>query len=404
MDSPRRASPATVRGVVVILLATILLQRFSLPVGPLALPLVIPVGLLVLFSLVVRGGLRATGPRLWVGVAAAATLAGSSYLAARYSSQVQLTSLSVVTVIWAVWVLRATGTARANRDGFRRVGRAFVATMTALALVGLAQLASQLVGLWSYTDIVSDVVPSSFLLPGYNTNIPITWGSSIHKAQAFVFVEPSTFSQFTALAIIVAILLRARLWQVAALGLGLVSALSGTGLLLLAVGLLLLLLRVPRLIRGVYLVAGGTALAVALVTPAADVFFSRLDEIDSQTSSLSLRFVLPYQEVASGMADVPQRWVSGAGAGAADRFLESGRERAGLYVVYPVPTKILFEYGLIAAAVFLGFLGLVLFRAPPTVALPGTMLFWIFVLGGYLAAPHVVWAAWALSPAWSPRE
>jgi hypothetical protein len=404
LASSRQASQVTVRGVVALLLVTIVLQRFSLPVGALALPVVLPAGLLVLAYLVVRGSLRPTGPRLWAGMAALAALAGSAYMAARYSSQVQLTSLSVVMLIWAAWVLRVPGTGRANRDGFRRVGTAYVNIMTGLAVVGAVQLASQFVGLWRYTDVVSDVVPPTLLLPGYNTNIPIAFGSPIHKSQAFFFVEPSTFSQFTAVAIIVAVLLRVRLWRVAALGLGLVSALSGTGLVLLAFGLLLVLVRAPRLIRGVHVVAGVAALALVLVTPAAEVFSSRLDEFDSQTSSLSLRFVLPYQEVSAGMGELPQRWVTGAGAGAADRYLESGRERAGLYVVYPVPTKVLFEYGLIAAALFVFFMGVVLFRRPPTIALPGTILFWLFFLGGYLAAPHVVWAAWALSPAWSPRE
>lgn len=404
LESPRRASTATVRGVVALLLATILLQRFSVPVGALALPVVLPAGLAILAYLVLRGSLRPTGPRLWTGMAALAALAGSAYLAARYSTQVQLTSLAVVALIWAVWALRVPGTARANRDGFRRVGSAFVSIMTGLALVGVVQLASQFVGLWRYTDVVADLVPPAFLLPGYNTSIPIAFGSPIHKSQAFLFVEPSTFSQFTALAIIVAVLLRVRLWRVAALALGLVSALSGTGLVLLAFGLLLVLVRAPRLIRGIHIVAGAAALAVVLVTPAAEVFSSRLDEFDSQTSSLSLRFVLPYQEVSAGMAELPQRWVTGAGAGASDRYLESGRERAGLFVVYPVPTKVLFEYGMIAAALFVLYMGVVLFRGPPTVALPGTILFWLFFLGGYLAAPHVVWAAWALSPAWSPHE
>lgn len=403
-DEARRATTLAVRGVVTLLLLTILLQRFAVPVGEVALPIIIPLGLMVLGYLVFRGVLLPTGPRLWLGLATLVALAGSSYLAARYSSQVQITSLSVVLAIWGVWVLRAPGAGRANRDGFKRVGRAFVATMTTLALVGIVQLTSQFAGLWSYTDIVSDVVPGDLLLPGYNTSIPISFGSPIHKSQAFVFVEPSTFSQFTALAIIMAILLRARLWQVAVLGLGLVSALSGTGILLVTVGLLFVLLRAPRLITGVYVIAGATALAVALVTPAADVFFSRLDEFNSQTSSLSLRFILPYQEVSAGMAEQPQRWVTGAGAGAADRFLESGRERAGLFVVYPVPTKVLFEYGLIAAAIFISFLVVALFRGPPAIALPGTILFWLFFLGGYLAAPHVAWVAWALSPAWSSRE
>lgn len=401
------AEPVTPTGrrvLVGLLVATIFLQRFGIPLGGFSLPLILPVGLLCAAYLVLRGDLRPVRIRLVLFVAAVAAFAATSYAAARYSTEVRLTSLGVVLAIWGVWMLRAPGTPVQSRRAFVSTGRAFVRVMTVLSAVGAVQLASQFVGLWNYQDYLRQIVPANLLLPGYNTSIPIEFGSPVHKAQAFVFLEPSHFSQFTAVAIIVAILLGTRLWQVALLALGLVSALSGTGILLLALGIMLLVFRAPRFIRPAYVVAGLACLAVVLVTPASDVLFNRVDELDSQTSSLSLRFIRPYDEVAQGLEEAPQRWVSGAGPGASDRFLESGRERAGQYVVYTVPTKLLFEYGIVAAAVFIGFLVVTVFRDPPSVVLPSLTIAWVFFLGGYLASPHVAWAAWILLPVWSLRE
>lgn len=389
-----------------LLVSTIVLQRFGVAAAGTSIPVLLPLGLALATFMLLSGDLRPTSPRLVTFLVVAVLLSGAGYLAARYSREISLTSLAVVLSIWGVFGLRARGSAADSRREWRRTARLFASVMTVFAVVGVGQLISQFVGIWVYRDYLGELVPPALLLPEgtYNTSIPLTWDSQIYKAQAFVFVEPSTFSQFTALAIILAILIRLPLWQVGVLGLGLVSALSGTGLMLLAVGLALLLLRAPRLLKWPYIVAGGVALVFALLTPASDVLFSRASETNSQTSSFALRFTRPYDEVAAGMSDDTRRWVSGAGPGASDRLLESGRTSAGLPVLYNIPNKLLFEYGLLATAAFATYLLVVLFRGPPTVVLPGVTLFWLLFLGGHLAVPHIVWAAWLLLPVWAVRE
>lgn len=390
--------------LVALLLATVLGQRLGIPVGGFSVPLILPLGVAAIGYLALLGDVRPDRTRLLLFLAAAAAMAASAYLAARYSSEVRLSALVVALAVWAPWALRARGDDRTLLADFARIARVFLTTMLVLAAVGVVQVASQYLGLWRYQDYLGDVVPYRFLLVDYNTHIPISWDSPIHKAQAFVFVEPSAFSQYVAIAIVVAILLRAPLWQVSLLGLGLISALSGTGLLLLAAGMLVLLLRAPRLVRPVYAVAGAVALAAVLLTPAVDVYAERADELNYQTSSLGLRFVLPYQEVAEGLHADQRRWVTGAGPGAVDRVLESGREQAGLAVIYTVPAKMLFEYGLLPAALLVTFILVCLFRGPPVLVLPGTVLAWLVLMGGYLATPHTVWTAWLLVPLWSRHE
>lgn len=387
-----------------LLLSAVLLQRIGVPAGSYSVPLLLPLGLAATGLLVYWGDLRFGGLRAGLFLLAVAAMATAAYVATWYSSEVHLASLVTVLAVWTPWALRASGSETANRDGFRRMARLYKNTMLGLSMVAVLQLTSQFIGLWTYQDLVARYVPSELLIPGYNTSIPMAWASPIYKSQAFLFLEPSHFSQFTAIAVIVAILLRAPLWQVALLALGLVSALSGTGIIVVAVGLVLMAIRVPRLIRPAYIIAVGIGLIAALLTPLSAVFTNRVSEVDSQTTSFSLRFVLPYQEVAAGMHEDARRWVSGAGPGASDRLLESGQHRAGLFIVYTIPTKLLFEYGLLPAVAFLGFLFTALFRAPPAPVLPGTALVWLFFMGGYLAIPAVVWTVWLLSPVWSVRE
>jgi hypothetical protein len=389
--------------LLVLLLATIFLQRIGIPVGGFSLPLLLPVGLIIVAWLLLRGTLRPHPARTTLALVLLGLMATAGYLAARSSTEVHLSAFVVVLAVLGPWTLWAAGPPAVAVAGFATTARVFVATMVGLAAVGVAQVTAQFAGVWRAHDYLADLVPATMLLPGYNTWIPLSWDSPIRKAQAFVFLEPSTFSQFVAVAIVLAILRRAPVWQLGVLALGLLSSLSGTGLLLLACGLGLLMLRAPNRIRPVYLLAGGAAAALALLTPVSDVYASRTAELGQETSSLSLRFVLPYEQVHDGLTAEPRRWATGAGPGASDRVLESGRTRAGLDVVYTIPAKAVFEYGLVAAAVLVGFLAMVLLVAPPTVVLPGTLLVWLCVMGGYLATPHTLWAAWLLSPVWSRR-
>jgi hypothetical protein len=95
---------------------------------------------------------------------------------------------------------------------------------------------AQVFGLWAYEDYLKTFVPAQFLAQGYNTSFPMEYGSSIVKANAFVFLEPSFLSQFLALALVVGVIVRVRSWQLLVLALGMASTLSGTGILLLVVG------------------------------------------------------------------------------------------------------------------------------------------------------------------------
>jgi hypothetical protein len=105
--------------------------------------------------------------------------------------------------------------------------------------------------------------------------------------------------------------------------------------------------------------------------------------------------------VSRGLADDPLRSVIGAGAGASDRLLESDRA-GGEAVVYTIPAKTAFEYGLVATVLFLLFLLLSIYRGLAMPVLPTVVMFMIFFLSGSLLQPHTVFTAWLLTSIWGP--
>jgi hypothetical protein len=149
------------------------------------------------------------------------------------------------------------------------------------------------------------------------------------------------------------------------------------------------------------MVAGVVGLAVLFSTPAADILLDRRTETSQSGSSGSLRFVQPYTEVGKGLSKDATRYVVGAGPGASDRLLESNRlNKAGGAVVYAIAPKLAFEYGLIGATIFVGFLLLSIYRGPPLPVLPTVVTFMIFFLSGSLLQPHTIVLAWLLTSIW----
>jgi hypothetical protein len=176
--------------------------------------------------------------------------------------------------------------------------------------------------------------------------------------------------------------------------------LSGTGIILLVTGLAVLLLRSPRTLRPGYVVAGVIALLVVFQSPAAGFMLDRSGEASEKNSSGNLRFVQPYTEVLRGFTAEPDRYLWGAGPGMADRLLESARGKHGVAVVYTIAPKVAFEYGLVAAVLFVAFLLVAILRGPPLSALPSAVIVMIFFLSGSLLQPHTIITAWLVANVW----
>jgi hypothetical protein len=384
--------------VAAMLVVAVYGQRFTLPAGsiPVALPLV--GSYVAVFLLRVRGGIRYNRVRTELYVMAAAAVVVASWFSVLQDHGLSLPSLGLLLVIYLPWVFCV---ATSYSDLWPRIARLFVRLMVAAAVLGIAQMLTQLLGLWTYEDYLKTFVPPAFLAQDYNTSFPMAYNSPVYKANAFVFLEPSFLCQYLALALVVGIIIRARAWQLLVLALGMASTLSGTGILLLVVGVVLVVVRAPRLIQPAYVLVGLLGLVIIFQTPAAGFLLSRSDEASQSGSSGSLRFVQPYTEVFDGLQENPARYLVGAGPGQSDRLLESDAGgRAGEAVVYTIAPKLAFEYGLVAATVFMAFMLVSILRGPPMPVIPGAVIFMLFFLSGSLLQPHTVATAWLLTSIW----
>jgi hypothetical protein len=382
-----------------MLIVVVVGQRITIPLGstPLSLPLLAAFVGLIFARL--RGGVRYNRVRSELYIAAGVVIVLCSWFAGYRGNDISLNSLLLLLVIYLPWVFCVSSQ---FADLMVPVLRTFVRLMVFAALVGAGQMAAQLLLGWKYQDVLLKWLPPDFLAQGYNTTYQLAWNNPVVKANAFFFLEPSFLCQFCALALIISLLLRAPAWQPLVLGLGMAATLSGTGILLLALGVALLVVLVPNRIRVSYLIVGIIGLGIVFSTPAGNILIGRRDETSQQGTSGYSRFVQPYTEVSKGLAEQPSRYFVGAGPGSSDRLLESSRYQGGDAVVYTIAPKLAFEYGLIAAVIFIGFLLVSILRGPPMPVLPTAVAFMIFFLSGSLLQPHTIITAWMLTSLWGP--
>lgn len=395
---PVRDERSTFAVLAFVLTVSLLGQRFQLPLGDTPVGIALVAAYAGLAFAVGRGLVRYDVTRTALFLAAATTCAAAAFAATAHGARTSTNSLLLLLVLWAPWCL----TVRADLVTVGpRLGRLYVRLMVGIATLGVVQMLAQLLGGWTYEDYLDTWVPPDLLVPGYNTSIPIVWDSPYFKANAFLVLEPSFLSQLCALGILVALVLRLPAWQPLVLGLAMAAALSGTGIVLLAVGLVVVLATRRDLVRPAYAAAGAAAVAVVLLTPASSLLLERSGETGQQGSSGSLRFVEPFQQVDRGLEADRTRWVVGAGPGGSERLLESQRGgRAGRAVVYTIAPKLTFEYGLPAAVLFCGFIVVAVLRRPVFDVVPPAVVAWLFFLSGSLLQPHTVVLAWLLTSAW----
>ncbi len=382
-----------------MLVLTVLLQRFALPVGTEGISVTLAIAYAGLLVLLASGVLVHDVTRILAFTVALAACGVATWLASLSSLELSLGSYLLLGVLYLPWVFRLADPVTAGR-GFQRVSRVFVSVMVLAAVVAIAQLLGQLLGVWSYRDPIEDLVPPQFLVSNYNTSIPLQYASPIYKSQAFVFLEPSFLCQFLALALLIGLVRREAWWKLLILGVAMFCTYSGTGIVLLGAGLVLIALRMPGRLQRWFSVLAVLVVVGLLTSPYAAPLLQRSSEASASTSSLSLRFVQPYEQVAQGLAADPLRLLTGGGPGSAERVLENARQGSGLAVTYTIAPKLIFEYGVVGGGLFLIFLALALFRGPPTRVLPGALAVMLGLLSGSLLQPHTIVTAWLLCLVW----
>ncbi len=220
----------------------------------------------------------------------------------------ELSTLAVSAYLWLLFILSGRN---ASEYEFKRIILLFRKAMDIMALYGIYQVIA-----YYFNLPLADLSISGYMAVGYN------WGNSIsiagitlRRANA-IFREPSFFSQFLAVNILCYIeeyiqnRVKAKnnndiMWMLINL-VALILTFSGTGILMLAVGFIILLILLNKTIlwnfiqRHFILVLLLLLLVIGiLIIPNQlnSYFFSRLAELDStnvESISAYIRFIYPY--------------------------------------------------------------------------------------------------------------
>jgi hypothetical protein len=385
-DAPRvtvadaAASPPSFEDKVVLavfaigVIGVVVLQKFAWPLKaggfvPAVLPLF--AGVIAFAPILLRprfDPVRIGGFFLAFLVAAFSTF----FLAPRYSAS----SLMLFAALYAPFVIQYE-TSAAN---YRRCMNLYVTVMLGFVGVTLAQHLIQLTISWRAWPNLNLLVPAPWLVPDYNYIQPIIYGSYFMKPNAVVFLEVSLLSQFIAVALAIELTLFRRPVQLIVLAAGLLMTMAGTGALLMALTLPVLLGRL-RLRSAVVMMA--ILLVVCVVAFRLgwfDIVSSRMDEYKHNGTSANMRFILPAERLLEFLHD-PRGLIAGIGAGQI--------EKGGNFIWWPF-VKVAIEYGLLAAILFYGWMIYCLFHRAPDRALAFVLLVWFSFEGTLLTAHNAL--------------
>jgi hypothetical protein len=238
-------------------------------------------------------------------------------------------------------------------DDKDRMIRFFLGIVTIFAVCGIAQYGLQFFINPSYLFPIENFTPSSFIVQQFNTQAAMGYGSHEYRANGVFLLEPSFFSQVLAVAIIAELCTFGRLSRIGLFSVALAVSYSGTGLIVLAVCLPLCLVAQRRwglLVAGLVILAAVVALQLYFH---ASRLLARVGEFDQDQSSASMRFIGGFRLFDRFLWQDLWRALFGYGAGS----FVSYSSRVHYYAAAEMALfKVVFEFGLVGAVAYFGFL------------------------------------------------
>lgn len=366
------------RWIFAALFASIFLQRFGLPIKE-GIPLNLAVTLACLLVLTLRGMLTIA---VLPAIALCTFLAYAGLCALMNPVTASATSLGLMLALYAPFVLSL----RSGGDAlFHFSLRTFQNMVLVCAALGIFQFIAQSAISSPLLYTFQGTFPSGFLLKGFNNILPLQYGSALNKSNGFFFVEPSTFSQYTALAIVIEIAFFGSIKRLLTYGAALLVSFSGTGLILLALLLPGLLIKrrawglaAGIVIFGLVAAAGGQAWHMGASG-------SRVTEFSSNESSAHARFIAPLELIERFQISRPDDLLIGFGPGSMIDYIR----RMPFETHDPTAAKLLFEYGIIGSMLFWVLYGVSVFGGCPSGWMAAALTIGFLVFGGMLLDPRL---------------
>jgi hypothetical protein len=363
----------------IILLATVL-QKIALPGTDGTLPIST-----VLVPLLVWAGWLSGDLSLNVGAffcyCAFVAVGSASFVFNGASEAVSLNSLLLVATVQSSILFEAK-----RESDFSYGAHLFRDLMFVLSVLGILQYTMQSVVGKELAYFMEYKVPESLTLSAiaYNKAYPIYYGATSLKSNGVFFAEPSFFSQFVALAVIVELLTLKRVLRLTVFCLALLFSYSGTGMLVLALAGGYWLFRNGKVL---YIVVGLCALVVVSIFGSAleiDAITKRTDEFVTPNSSGYARFATPIILVNTVSLASLSSSLIGMGPGTIYTY----SYLFSVEIFDPTWAKLVFEYGLFG---FLAYALMLRYSLMGCDRLVGfSLLTAYFFGGGYLASGTLV--------------
>ncbi len=394
------------------LVAVTFLAKVSVPpLGAMGLGIDVPIILAATLAGLASGVLRVHTGRLTMYLAMLAWLGGWQLFLGEPFSASSLTLLAALFLPLAMQLRPEAGSPTNGTDTRAATGAAadpavlralgvMVSLATLFAVCGLLQFVLQP---WIGTTAafpVEHLLPPAWLIQRFNMLIPVVYDGSSLKANGVFFLEPSFFSQFMALGLLLELSLRNRLRRIVLLGAALAVSYSGTGLAVAAVGLLGLVVVKGRwdvLLLGALLLLLAWLMGDALPL---QPLLGRIGEFQSTHSSGSARFVAWIDMFQLQWWPDPLRVLFGAGAGSFAAQAAVARQPTAEMSF----AKVLFEYGITGAVLFFGFLVYAFNSVRAPLAFRLGLCCTLLVNGALVAFPVGIAASVLLWPAAATRR
>jgi hypothetical protein len=381
--------PALLRaGVVGGLVLLIFFPRFQLNVGPYFANVGLIAQFLLIGLLLMHNALRIDGVRAALFGVCVAVMFASWILSPTRTSGLSALLLVVAYLAYATVARLPDG----NEALSRFTLNTFCNLMLVAAAAGIAQFFIQFVYKPAWLFDYTSYIPLLFRGGGtYNTVIPVSgW---FVKSNGFFFREPSTCSQYLALALICEIAMNRRkqrklsLPRLGTLGLALLVTYSGTGLATLVIGMMFPL-GIKTMVR-MGLLGASALLILSTLGPALNLSFTanRVSEFSNPGTSAYARFVAPVEFITNQMGSATVPIVIGHGPGSVTRSVV---HRGGYENADPTWAKVLFEYGIVGLAAFGGLMLYSTTRSRAPVELVAAVnVGWMIIWGGVFLAPEM---------------
>ena len=380
------------------ILAVVLLAKIAVPpFGKIGLGIDLPILLAVMLMGLLMGRFRVHVTRLLFYLLTIGWLGGSQLLLDNPFSPSSIAFLAVLFLPLTLQ-LRPPKTRPLEpppaEDPLHASLRAMAGMAAFFALLGVLQYTLQYVIGQRLAFPIEHSLPEAFITQKYNHLIPIREGGTILKANGVFFLEPSFYSQFIGLGLVLELSTRNRPLRIAVLVAGLAVAYSGTGIIVASVGIAGLVIVKRRWDVIVFVVLAALAALLLSDVLHLDRLLNRVAEFQSTRSSASARFVAWLDMLHEHWWLDGTRALFGAGAGNFSSYAVTAR----LATAEMSFSKMLFEYGIVGATLFFGFLAYVLNSMPAPLAFRLGLCASLFLNGAFATFPIGIAASILLWP------